>query len=107
MNAGDGIIMYSPKTAYPDGEILQRFTAIGYVASNEVYQVEITPEFKPYRINVSFMNCKETPIKPLIDRLSFIKNKKKWGAAFRFGHLKITFEDFKIIEAAMDAEDAL
>ena len=38
--------------------------------------------------------------------ISFIKNKTKWGAAFRFGHLKIPAEDFKTISDAMGAKTA-
>ena len=73
LHAGDGLILYSPRTSYPDGEALQSFTAIGTVTSGEIYQVEMTPEFKPYRVDVKFLKCHDTPIKPLIERLSFIK----------------------------------
>jgi hypothetical protein len=31
LKAGDDVIMYSPRTGYPDGEPLQAFTAIGTV----------------------------------------------------------------------------
>lgn len=54
MGAGDGIVIYSPRTAYPDGETLQHFTAIGTVVSGVTYQVEMAPDFKPYRIDVRF-----------------------------------------------------
>jgi len=37
LQAGDRLVMYSPRTSYPDGEVLQSFTAIGVVASGEVY----------------------------------------------------------------------
>src|SRR5205814_9223578 len=84
---GDGLVIYSPRTSYPDGEPLQSFTAIGTIDSGEIYQVEMGPDFKPYRVNVQFARCKEAPIKPLIEKLSFIKNKTQWGATFRFGHL--------------------
>jgi hypothetical protein len=67
--------MYSPRVSHPDGEPLQSFTAIGIVASDEVYQVEMTPDFKPYRIKVEFFRCNETPIRPLIEQLSFMKKK--------------------------------
>ena len=30
--AGDGLVMYSPRTSYPDGKPLQSFTAIGTIA---------------------------------------------------------------------------
>jgi hypothetical protein len=101
LRAGDGLIMYSPRTSYPDGDILQSFTAIGVISSEHVYQVEMTPDFKPYRIDVKFLDCQEVPIKPLIARLSFIKNKTHWGATFRFGHLRIPAEDFYLIAKAM------
>jgi len=46
--------MYSPRTAYPDGEPLQAFTAIGVVTTGRIYQVEMTEAFKPYRVDVKF-----------------------------------------------------
>ncbi|MEP6657226.1 MAG: EVE domain-containing protein [Betaproteobacteria bacterium] len=103
LRAGDGLVMYSPRTAYPDGEPLQSFTAIGSITSAEIYQVEMSADFKPYRVDVRFSKCKEAPIKPLIDKLSFVKNKTHWGAAFRFGQLKIPAEDFALIAKAMGA----
>jgi predicted RNA-binding protein len=101
LRAGDGLVMYSPRTSYPDGEALQSFTAIGVVTSGEIYQVEMTPDFKPYRLDVTFLESREAPIKPLVDGLSFIRNKTHWGAAFRFGQLKIPAEDFDLIAQAM------
>ena len=101
LRAGDALVMYSPRTEYPDGEMLQAFTAIGTIVSGEIYQVEMAPDFKPYRVNVRFARCKEAPIKPLIDKLSFIKSKTHWGAAFRFGQLKIPASDFALIAEEM------
>ena len=107
LRAGDGLVMYSPRTEYPDGEPLQRFTAIGVVVTGEVYQVEMTPSFKPYRVDVRFLRCREAPIRPLLEQLSFIKNKTRWGAAFRYGHVKIPAADFRLIARAMGAAGAL
>jgi len=104
LRAGDGVIMYSPRTSYPDGAVLQSFTAIGVVRSGEVYQVTMSADFKPYRIDVEFRKCRETPIKPLIDELSFIKSKTHWGAAFRFGHIKVPAADFQLIARMMGCE---
>jgi hypothetical protein len=101
IKSGDGLAMYSPRTAYPDGEPYQRFTAIGRVKSGEIYQVEMAPDFKPYRVDVQFFKAREAPIQPLIEQLTFIKSKTHWGAAFRFGHLKIERSDFSLIAKAM------
>jgi hypothetical protein len=101
MRAGDRIAMYSPRVAYPDGTPLQCFTAIGVVLSGTAYQVEMALDFRPWRIDVAFAPCREVPIRPLIDRLSFIRSKTQWGAAFRFGYLKVPAEDFALIASAM------
>lgn len=104
-SAGDGLVMYSPRTEHSDGEPLQAFTAIGVIGSEGIYQVEMNPEFKPFRIGVQFMACQETPIRPMIETLSFIKTKTHWGAAFRFGQAKIPLEDFQLIARAMGCEN--
>jgi len=101
LRAGDGLVMYSPRTSYPDGEALQSFTAIGIVISGEIYQVEMSPGFKPYRVDVSYLDCREAPIRPLVERLSFIRSKTHWGAAFRFGQLSVPADDFALIARAM------
>lgn len=101
LHSGDGLVMYSPRTSYPDGGVLQRFTAIGIVSSGEIYQAKMSDDFMPYRLDVQFFKGKEAEIKPLIEQLSFIKNKMRWGAAFRFGSIKIPARDFEIIAKAM------
>lgn len=107
MHAGDGLAMYSPRTDYPDGEPLQHFTAIGSIASGAVYQVEMSADFKPWRIDVEFVKCREEPIRPLIEDLSFIKDKTHWGAAFRFGLVKVPQHDFDLIATKMECAKAL
>ena len=101
MQKGDWIIFYSPKTAYENGEVLQAFTAIGQIADDEMYQVEVSPEFMPWRRNVGFKKCSELPIKPLITKLSFIENKTHWGYKFRFGLFEIPRSDFELICCGM------
>ena len=107
LKGGDGLVMYSPRLAYPDGEPYQSFTAIGRVVSGEIYQVEVGPDFRPFRVKVKFLKAKDAPIKPLIERLSFIRNKEHWGAAFRFGQVKIGESDFALIAKAMGRDLAL
>lgn len=101
---GDGLLIYSPKESFPDGEPCQSFTALGFVKTGAIYQVEMTPDFHPYRIDIEFAKCAEAPIKPLIANLSFITDKSHWGAPFRFGMLKIPEIDFTLIAQAMGYE---
>jgi hypothetical protein len=101
LKAGDMLAMYSPRESYPDGPTLQAFTAIGVVKSGEVYQVQMSPDFRPYRVDVAFFPCVDAPIRPLVGQLSFIRSKAHWGGAFRFGHIKVPEADFALIADAM------
>lgn len=101
LSRGDEIIFYSPKSDYPDGTVLQMFTALGTVTDDEPYQVEMSPDFHPYRRQVTFADCVETPIRPLIDELDFIEDKRRWGYRFRFGLFRIDRHDFELIRSAM------
>lgn len=99
---GDLIAFYSPRTALTDGEPLKAFTAIGRIADDEPYQVEMSPTFHPWRRRVEFIECIEAPIRPLIERLEFIENKRQWGFPFRRGLFEIGQNDFEIIAKAMN-----
>ena len=104
MRAGDGIAFYSPKTDYPDGDTLQAFTAVGVVRTGEVYQADMGGGFLPFRADVDWVPCEEAPIRPLLERLSFIRDPAHWGAAFRFGHLEVPEADFRLIAEALGAD---
>ena len=101
MKAGDGLIIYSPRESHPKGAALQAFTAIGKVATGEVYVYNMTNDFKPHRLDIEFYKCEETPVKTLIPELTFITNKTHWGGPFKLGYLKVTEQDFKLISKAM------
>ena len=101
MRAGDGFAYYSPRTSYPDGSPLQAFTAIGRVRTGVVYQAEMEDGFRPFRLDVDFLAAEPAPVKPLLPELSFIRSKTHWGAAFRFGVVRIPEADFAVIAAAM------
>lgn len=102
MQQGDWIIYYSPKEKFETKQPCQQFTAIGEVIGTEVYQFEMFPGFIPFRRDIAFMpNAKSADIRPLIQDLEFIKDKSKWGYAFRFGLLEISETDFKLIAEHM------
>jgi len=101
MRAGDGFVFYSPRTAHPHGAPLQAFTAIGRVRTGTIYQAADLDGFRPFRLDVDYLQARPAPIKPLIEQLSFIHSKKHWGAAFRFGVVHVPEADFALIANAM------
>ena len=101
VRAGDGLLFYSPRVAYPNGEPLQAFTAIGRIRTGKIYQGTMDADFQPFRIDVDYLTSHPAPIKPLIAELSFIRSKAHWGAAFRFGMRRVPEADFALIAGAM------
>ncbi|HTE86694.1 MAG TPA: EVE domain-containing protein [Dehalococcoidia bacterium] len=98
---GDLVAFYSPRTSYPDGVPLQRFTAVGRVVDDAPYQAEMTPAFHPWRRRLQFLECEEAPIQNLIGELTFIRDRTRWGFAFRRGLFEIGAEDFERIARAL------
>ena len=98
---GDTLAFYSPRTQLRGGEPLQEFTALATVTGEEVYQVEMTPEFHPWRLEVSFHEVTPAPIRPLLPRLSFITDQQRWGYPFRRGLFEIGADDMTVIREAL------
>lgn len=106
LERGDWIVFYSPRTELRGGEPLQRFTAIGRIEDDEPYQVEMTPDFHPWRRRVDFLACREAPIRPLLEALDFIPDPKRWGFPFRRGLFEVGADDFALVAEAMGVETA-
>ena len=103
LGQGDWIVFYSPRTEVQGGDVVQAFTAIGRVEDAAPYQVEMTPQFHPWRRRVAFVPAQEAPIRPLLDSLSFVKDRRQWGMVFRRGLFEIPEADFRVIARAMGA----
>ena len=98
---GDWVLYYSSKDTQTATKPYQRFTAIGQFTDDAPTQVEPTPGFSCFRRSVSYLDCAEVDIKPLIQNLSFIKAKVRWGMPFRYGLLEIAKQDFALIHRRM------
>lgn len=101
MSEGDWIIYYSPTYSFGGKDACRSFTAIGTVDKGEPYMFEMSKDFIPWRRNVTFLETKQVPIEPLLEQLTFIKDKKKWGFPFRRGSFAISRHDFEIIAKSM------
>jgi hypothetical protein len=101
MQAGDWVIFYSPKLEYDKPEKLQCFTAIGKLVDENIYQSDMGGGFVPFRRNVNFLPAQDVSILPLLNELTFIKDKTRWGAPFRFGIVEIPEQDFRLIVGRM------
>jgi hypothetical protein len=107
MQPGDGLAVYSPRATFPDGAPLRAFTAIGRVGAGPIFEVRPDEPAAIYRRSAAWLDATPAPIKPLLDELSFIRNKAHWGAAFRFGVLRVPRDDFLAIATAMGRDPAV
>ncbi len=101
LRGGDGIVFYSPRTAMRSGRPLRQFTALGTVTDDELFQVKVRPDFRPWRVKVDFEETHPADTGALLEQLSFITDVKQWGVPFRQGLFEISADDFAIIRAAM------
>jgi hypothetical protein len=101
MHAGDWVIFYSPKLEFEKPEKLQCFTTICKLIDDDIYQHDMGGGFVPFRRNAEFLPARDVSILPLINDLTFIKDKIHWGAPFRFGTLEIPEDDFRLIAQKM------
>ena len=99
MRPHDAIACYSPRASDQRGALLQAFTAIGRIDDAPITQ--LTVDHQPFRRAVRWLDATPAPVRPLIESLGFIRNKRHWGTAFRFGYLRVPPEDFALIAAAM------
>ncbi|MEP7137526.1 MAG: EVE domain-containing protein [Chloroflexota bacterium] len=107
MHAGNWVIFYSPKVEFEKTERLQCFTAICKITDENIYQHDMGGGFVPFRRNVQFLPAQDVSILPLIPQLTFIQDKKHWGAPFRFGTVQIPENDFRLIAGLMVTDNAL
>ena len=101
MKKGDWVAFYSPKERFGGADKCRRFTAIGRISDDQVYQGQMGQDFSPFRRNVEFLPSSEVPIEPLILQFSFIRSKKSWGYVFKFGLIQIPRPDFLLIADQM------
>lgn len=106
LGRGDGIAFYSPRLAIRTGKPLQRFTALGVVADDEPYRVEVREGFRHWRRRVEFEPVAAVPVRPLLPMLGFVDDEERWGLPFRRGLFEVPAGDFACIAGAMrDAVD--
>ena len=101
---GDVVLYYSGQERFGEKSPCQKFTALGVIEDDEPTTVEQFPGFFPWRRSVKWLHRAEAPIRPLIDRLAFLGDKRTWGAKFRFGFLEIPMVDVRLLAREMGVE---
>ena len=103
LREGDVVVYYSPRDAAAGGPALQLFTAVAEVGAGPTFEGE--PRHgsaeRPLRRRGHYWPCEPAPIRPLLEALDFIRDKKHWGVPLRNGFVQISAADFRQIAKAM------
>ncbi|MEQ8451504.1 MAG: EVE domain-containing protein [Nitratireductor sp.] len=103
---GDWVAYYSPRQGYREGAELRAFTAIGQVLPGAPGEREIMAGHVGWYRPVRWLaQARPADIYPLLDRFSFVKNRRHWGMYFRKSLFSIAATDFAQIAAAMGVGD--
>jgi hypothetical protein len=102
---GDEMIFYSPRTNLHGGEAVRQFAAWATITGDKPYQVNVSDDFRPWRLAARFHPCTRVDAKTLVGQLSFITDPTHWGLPFRRGLFTIPQGDFRTIAAHMGASE--
>jgi hypothetical protein len=99
---GDWLAYYSPRTMLKGGEEVRAFTAIGKFTEREPYEAETMPGRVAWRRDIRFeKKARPAGVYPLLDELSFIKDREHWGLFFHRSLFSVSRDDFAKIAAVM------
>jgi hypothetical protein len=100
--AGDWIAYYSPRTLLKAGDEVRAFTAIGRFTDREPYETEMMAGRVGWRRDVTWQKkALAADIYPLLDQLSFVRDREHWGLFFHRSLFSIPRDDFAVIAEAM------
>ncbi len=100
LKKNDWLIYYSPKKTMSGTEISKSFTAIGEVKDDNVFQFEMSTDFKPFRRYITYHKSKPLPLELVKSELELTKD-KNWGYKLRFGLIELTEKDFNILRRGL------
>ncbi len=100
----DWVIFYAPKVSLNDKTPVEAFISIGQVEEGKITKVTVNEHYQPYRRPFHYLSSNPTDIKPLIDQLKFIPDKKNWQFTLRHGLIGISKDDFGLISEALLAK---
>lgn len=101
MHAADTLAYYSPVERLGDSAPLRRFTAIGTIVDDEIWQAD-EGDFMPYRRRVAYEQGRPVPLEAVKDRLR-LTSSPNWGYQLRRGLVPLEDADIEILRAAFRA----
>lgn len=99
MRAGDTLIYYSPVEEFGDRVPLRRFTALGVIADEEIWQAD-EGDFKPFRRRATYADTRPLPLADVHTALH-LTARPNWGHQLRRGLVPLDDHDAAVIRDGM------
>ncbi len=100
LNPGDTVIYYAPREE-PGGDPVQCFVSMATVTGDAPFVVEFYMGSEGWVREARYDLWGAAPVRPMLEDLSFVKNKQSWGMTFRGGKFEIPAADHDLIVAAL------
>ncbi len=98
MRSGDTLVYYSPVERLGDRAPLRRFTALGTIADDDIWQAD-EGDFMPFRRRVRYEDVRPVPLEEVKDRLRLTAS-PNWGYQLRRGLVPLDEEDVAVLRNA-------
>lgn len=98
---GDWVAYYAPREGINEGAAIRAFTAMGYALPGEPRQREMFAGITGWSRDMHWLDASPADIYPLLDRFSFVRDRRHWGMAFRRSLFTVEDRDFLLIAEAM------
>ncbi|WP_425049370.1 EVE domain-containing protein [Psychromarinibacter sp. S121] len=102
LSPGDRVVLYAPRTDF-DGDPVQAFVAHAVVTGDAPYIREF-PMGEGWCRDASYDDVTPAPVRPMLEDLSFVKDPRYWGMAFRRGKFEISEADYRTIATALEVQ---
>lgn len=100
LSIGDEFIYYAPRDTH-EGKPIQAFIGLGKVTGPVGTKPMPGTDFCPFMRPADYETVRPMPVRPLLEDLSFVRNKQSWGMAFRRSLFEVSETDFTIIAKAL------
>ncbi|MEM6637075.1 MAG: EVE domain-containing protein [Pseudomonadota bacterium] len=101
LSTGDGGIYYAPKSDF-EGETVQAFVALARVTGADTSERTMPGSpFRPFGRDAESQKIIETPLRPMLEDLGFVRSPRHRGMAFLRPFFEIENADYQHSTAAM------
>lgn len=107
LSPGDFFVYYAPREWLDEGAQVRAFIEIGQIAPGDPAERQMSEGASGWSRPAEFWDARIADVYPLLPQLSFVRDPRHWGMAFRRSLFEVPAVDFRLIAAAMGVVDRI